>query len=96
MKNNTSLAFGKIYYHTIKCLDAPFDSLPNNEIVDLSKFKAFADDKIIVTQKLKFALGRVENIVGKRENAGNQHFLLFPQCFQKAPYTGSLKVWTVW
>ena len=24
---------------------------------------------------------RVENIVGKRENADNQHFLLFPQCF---------------
>ena len=23
-----------------------------------------------------------ENIVGKGENAGNQHFLLFPQCFQ--------------
>ena len=22
-----------------------------------------------------------ENIMGKRENAGNQHFLLFPQCF---------------
>ena len=22
-----------------------------------------------------------ENIVGKRENAGNQHFLFFPQCF---------------
>ena len=27
-----------------------------------------------------------ENIVGKGENAGNQHFLLFPQCFQ--PYQG--------
>ena len=26
----------------------------------------------------------VENIVGKGENAGCQHFLLFPQCFQ--PY----------
>ena len=25
---------------------------------------------------------RVENIVGKGENAGHQHFLLFPQCFQ--------------
>ena len=24
----------------------------------------------------------VENIVGKGENAGDQHFLLFPQCFQ--------------
>ena len=23
----------------------------------------------------------LENIVGKRENAGYQHFLLFPQCF---------------
>ena len=27
-----------------------------------------------------------ENIVGKGENAGNQHFLLFPQCF--LPYQG--------
>ena len=36
-----------------------------------------------MTQKLKFVLKRVENIVGKGENAGYQHFLLFPQCFQK-------------
>ena len=27
---------------------------------------------------------RVENIVVKGENAGYQHFLLFPQCFEKA------------
>ena len=26
-----------------------------------------------------------------RENAGYQHFLLFPQCFQKASFAGSLK-----
>ena len=25
-----------------------------------------------------------KNIVGKGENAGYQHFLLFPQCFPKA------------
>ena len=25
----------------------------------------------------------IGNIAGKGENAGNQHFLLFPQCFQK-------------
>ena len=31
-------------------------------------------------------MGRVENIVEKRENASYQHFLLFPQCFQKASY----------
>ena len=23
----------------------------------------------------------IQNILGKEENAGNQHFLLFPQCF---------------
>ena len=34
----------------------------------------------------------VENTVGKGENAGYQHFLLFPQCFQKATFPGSLKV----
>ena len=26
-----------------------------------------------------------ENIVGKGENAGNQHFLLFQQCFLRCP-----------
>ena len=45
-----------------------------------------------VTQKLKFMLGRDENIVGKRENAGNHHFLLFPSCFQKISSNGMLKL----
>ena len=45
-----------------------------------------------VSEKLNFVLGVVENIVGKGENAGSQHFLLFPQCFQKAPHTVSLEV----
>ena len=54
--------------------------------------KAFADDKINVIEKWKFVLERIKNIVGKGENAGFQHFLLFPHCFQKASCTGSLKV----
>ena len=54
------------------------NSLPNEEIFDWSKLKAFADDKINMNEKYKFGLGRVENIVGKGENAGYQHFLLFP------------------
>ena len=32
----------------------------------------------------KFFLGWIENIERKGENAGCQHSLLFPQCFQKA------------
>ena len=43
-----------------------------------------------------FVFDRVENIARKGENAGYQHFLLFPQCLQKAFYSGSLKVGIVW
>ena len=82
------LSFGKEL--TLFLLRIVFNSLPNNTILDQSKLKAHADDKITGTEKMKFVLGRVENIVGKGENAGYQHFLLFPQCFQKASCTGSL------
>ena len=71
-----------------------FNSLPTDKMLDQSELKAFADDKINVTYKLKFLRGR--NIFGKGENAGYQHFLLFPECFQKPPIFGSLKVGIVW
>ena len=68
------------------------NSLPNDKILDWSTLKAFGDKKwstlkafgdkkMNATEKLKFVLERVENIVGKGENAGYQHFLLFSQCF---------------
>ena len=38
--------------------------LSNDKIWDLTKLKAHADVNIHVIQKLKFALGMVENIVG--------------------------------
>ena len=53
-------------------IKSDINSLPNDKILDLSKLKVFADDKIIATQKLKFVLERIENIVGKQENATNQ------------------------
>ena len=70
---------------------AGINYLPNDKILDQSKMKDLTDDKINATQKLNFVLGRVENIVGKGENAGYQLFLLFLQCSQKVFYTGSLK-----
>ena len=72
------------------------NSLPNDKILDWFKLKAFADDKINANVKLNFGTGRVQNIVGKGENAGYQHFLLFPQCFQKLFFPGSFKVGIVW
>ena len=62
------------------------NSLPNDKILEWSKLKAFEDGKRNETEKLKFILGREENIVGKGENAGYQHFLLFPQMFFKASF----------
>ena len=76
--------------------DNVFNTLPHNKILGQSKLKAFADDKINVSGKLKFVLQRVENIAEKGENAGYQHFLLFPQCFQKTSLVGSLKLGIVW
>ena len=63
-----------------------WNSLPNNIILDWSKLKEFADDKINLTKNLKLVLGKVEN----------QHFLLFLLCFQKALYSESLKPGIVW
>ena len=68
----------------------------NGKILDWPKPKAFADNKINITQKLKFVVEWVENIVGIGENAGNQHFLFFPQCFQKASFPGSLNGRSYW
>ena len=58
--------------------------------------EALVDNQINLTEILKFVLGMVENIVGKGENAGYQHFLLFPQCFQNVSFIGLLKVRIAW
>ena len=80
------------------CKTAPkyTDSLPNDKYLDWSKLKAFADDKMNVGEKLIFMEEKIENIVGQGENAGNQHFLLVPQCFQKASFSRSLKERIIW
>ena len=60
------------------------NSLPNNKILDCSKLKVFADDKMKLAKMMIFVLDRVENIVGKGENTGYHHFLLSLKCFQKS------------
>ena len=51
-----------------------FNPLPDNKISDWSKLKAFADDKLNVTQNIKVVFHRIENIVRKEENAGYNVF----------------------
>ena len=58
-----------------------FNPLPNNKILDQSKLKAFAYDKMNVAKIMFYVFDRAENIVGKGENAGYQPFFHFPQYF---------------
>ena len=80
-----------ILYHMTE-----FNSFPNDKILHWSKLKAFADNKFNFAKIMISVFDSLENIVGKGENAGYQHFLLFPQCFQKASFSGWLKVGIVW
>ena len=68
-----SLKLGNVWFRV--------NPLPDEKILALPKLKAFADDKLNVTQNIKVVFHRIEYIVGKEENAGYQYFLLFPQCF---------------
>ena len=73
-----------------------FNSLPNDTILGMFKFKASVEDKFGVAEIMGFVLEMVENIVGKGENAGYQHFLHFPTMFSKGFLPLSLEVWIVW
>ena len=53
------------------CDIEPYLTLPNNKFLNWFKLRAFADDNLDTNQKFKYALGRVENIVGTGENTGN-------------------------
>ena len=55
-----------------------FNPLPNDRNFDVTKLKAFADNKFSVVRKMVSLSDRVENTVRKGENAGYQHFLPFP------------------
>ena len=83
---------GYLYFVRLRQLQDGIDPLSNDKFLDLTKLKAFADDKLNVAKMTTFLFDRAENIVGKGENAGDQHFLLFLQCFPKPPPLGSFKV----
>ena len=58
--------------------------------------KALADDRINPGQTFRCIYKMTEHIVGNRENAGYQHFLLFRQCFKKYISVGLIKIGIAW
>ena len=73
----------------------PFNTLPNYKFLDMSKLEAIADEILNVAEMTISLCCLVENSVGNGENAGDQHFLLFPWCFPKPSLLELLKVWIV-
>ena len=53
----------------------------------------FIEDTLNKSKTMEYLTERAENIVEKGENAGNQHFLLFPHCFQLPSLPGLLTIW---
>ena len=71
----------------------PFIS-PQN--FSLGKIERNCTRQFNLTERGHFFFDRIENFVGKGENAGYQHFLLFPKCFPKVSDTGSSKFVIMW
>ena len=66
-------------------------SLLNGNAFDLSKFKAFKDDKRNMAHDVKSVTDKLENSVGKGRNASYEHFL---QGFLKCPFSRTVfKTW---
>ena len=84
------------YCMQISCTN-PLNSLPYVIFFQMVQIESICRRKNNMQRRNgKFFFEWVEKIVGNGENAGYQQFLLFPQCFQKAAFSGSLKVWIVW
>ena len=69
---------------------------PEQQILDSSKLKEFADNKFKLDEDGRKFVKWVENSVGKGEIARYEQFLLFPQCFQKTYTTDTEKPGLVW
>ena len=63
--------------------------LTHDKILDEIKWKAFLDDKLNNKTDIS-VFDKIENIVGKGENAGYQHFL-FPSMFSKGLFLRGVK-----
>ena len=60
-----------------------FNSFPCDKILDQTKLKAFADDKLDVTKMIISVIDRVENIVEKGEIACTSNFSFSHKVFKR-------------
>ena len=80
----------------LNLLPADFNPLPDDKILDWSKFKQFADDNFKFDGIAESSLNGLEKTLGNGEIARYEQFLLSPQCVQKACFLGASKGVIVW
>ena len=68
---------------TIYRSDNYVNPLPDDKILDQTKLKAFADDKLNATKMIISVFDRVENIVGKGEIACTSNFSFSHSVFKR-------------
>ena len=78
---------------TLYCIITILNPLPNNKILDLSKSKAFADDKINVTEKVKFVLESIKKHCEKRRKCWLPAFSPFSTMFSNVFLLSVVKRW---
>ena len=64
-------------------MKSAFHPFPHDKILDQTKFKAFADNKLNVTKMKISVFDRVENIVGKGEIACTSNFSFSHNVFKR-------------
>ena len=67
------------------------NSLPNDKILHYIKFKAFADDKIILTKKFEICVGKRRKHSGKKRKCWLPTFSPFPTIFSKIFFSRGVK-----
>ena len=73
-----------------------FKPFPKRQISNSSKLKEFADDNFKFHRIGRKFSDRVKNTMGKGEIARYEHFLFYPQCFQKTCTANTLRPGLVW
>ena len=69
-------------------INSIINTVPNDKFLEKFKLKAICRWQNKCGWKIETCSGSVENIVGKGENAGDEHFLLFPQFFRILLFQG--------
>ena len=72
-------------------LSIGFHSVKDDKILASSKLKAFADNKLNVTENIEFVYLRLENIVEKIRKCWLPAFSSFPKMFSKGLFLAGVK-----